>query len=543
MNTPLVRAFLCLCIIIAISACKQENVDELTLPNNPSKETLARISKIRDPQIKALAEFIEIDMVDKSLIKGFKHHGEPMWEHVLESADDDGREFIIPFSKTGGAVNAILVCQKLNGAYHYKFATDELLQGAKSRRLNSKGRKMLGLLLYANASIFKVEQYDLPSDVLREVRKATLGSKLVVMVASRSAKARNTTSGWESYVKCTSTNANCNCPSTYVTCDRCPGCMVTECELDYIWVEDRTIQEDYPGGGGGGTPSGGPQDEYYEEIVPPAVRHLLVLNLTVQQKTFLTENIDIAMEISTQYDNSSDPSKTTLFKDDIEFRRTNSDYQQFTEDYATATSGSIAWWENSTWLSHAANFNFDLRYNYLALTAEEKLLVKKYPIQAYRLRIAATTAKWRTGVLFGIEDAAGDKSDAFRHAFWAALGEMLIGTNSANQSITKLFLDAHETATPFLLWKEWQMDNFNNAVGITLGYGTSSEIEMRVLNRLHSGDLRYLKPRKEKQKYLLDQITINPNYDPDYNGENGTFNINTATHGITTATQLVPTNQ
>ncbi len=79
------------------------------------------------------------------------------------------------------------------------------------------------------------------------------------------------------------------------------------------------------------------------------------------------------------------------------------------------------------------------------------------------------------------------------------------------------------------------MDLFNNSIGITYGqtqsYPTSTPtliadaIYLKILN----GELRYLKP-----------IDLT---DPNFWGAGGIGNPNTATHGISSSTSLVPTNQ
>lgn len=62
-------------------------------------------------------------------------------------------------------------------------------------------------------------------------------------------------------------------------------------------------------------------------------------------------------------------------------------------------------------------------------------------------------------------------------------------------------------------------------------FTSNSHLSSDVLIKLTKGELRYLKP------------LLSPSQDPNFWGANGVSNPLTATHGITTATQLKPTNQ
>lgn len=103
-------------------------------------------------------------------------------------------------------------------------------------------------------------------------------------------------------------------------------------------------------------------------------------------------------------------------------------------------------------------------------------------------------------------------------------------------SIAKLFSDAHETTTPIQLSKEKHMDLFNNDVGHQSGSTANmltlnSTLSEAVMNKLLNGELRYLKP------------TLDPSIDLNFWGAGGIPDPQTATHGITNATQLTPSNQ
>lgn len=88
--------------------------------------------------------------------------------------------------------------------------------------------------------------------------------------------------------------------------------------------------------------------------------------------------------------------------------------------------------------------------------------------------------------LNGIQDG---KADAFRHAFWNALGTAEFG-----KYIMKLFADAHEWNKDGL---DVEMDLFNNQIGRNIGEGftfsSSNEIiEFVVLEALYNGELVYI---------------------------------------------------
>ncbi len=135
-----------------------------------------------------------------------------------------------------------------------------------------------------------------------------------------------------------------------------------------------------------------------------------------------------------------------------------------------------------------------------------------------------------------------DKSDAFRHAFFQALNTVRIGA-----PLTRKFADAHETEVPSQLEKERQMDLFNNSVGIAYGetvdrvYWTVGAISNGIYNKVTNGELIYLKPTLPPPFFPNGQP--NPNGDPNFYGTGGVNNPRTATHGIYSATQLIPTNQ
>lgn len=182
------------------------------------------------------------------------------------------------------------------------------------------------------------------------------------------------------------------------------------------------------------------------------------------------------------------------------------------------------WWKDDTWLDDPTNFSLDSYDSYKKLTFEEKVLVRKYPIQAYAITKNASIAKNMTQSKFPNAQMINDKADAFRHCFFNSINTISVGAALAEE-----FGKAHEseTAPNFILEK--QMDLWNNGFGYLFGETFLTSLngnsdynyiaQYIINNALNDGSLRYLKPI---------------NYgDPNF----GT------SHGITPNTIMVPTNQ
>ncbi|PHS10306.1 MAG: hypothetical protein COA88_02355 [Kordia sp.] len=174
---------------------------------------------------------------------------------------------------------------------------------------------------------------------------------------------------------------------------------------------------------------------------------------------------------------------------------------------------SYQWWLDEEFVE--ANFSFELDdQNFGNLTTEEKLLVIALPVKALIIKANKQPAEVETVARFGV-NGRNDKSDAFRHAFFNAMN-----ANDAGMMIANLFSDAHESENPPNLIKEEQMDLFNNNVGLNIGSNASifvadSVMSDTVYQDLLNGLLVYLSP-------------LGPVVPPNF--------------GITTATQLTPTN-
>lgn len=161
------------------------------------------------------------------------------------------------------------------------------------------------------------------------------------------------------------------------------------------------------------------------------------------------------------------------------------------------------WWDDEAWLDE----NFTLNGEIGSLTLNEKALIALYPITALRIRTNAGTAQAMTVSKMGM-NGRNDKSDAFRHAFFQA-----INTRDVGSAKTLLFSNAHESETPTELLLEKEMDLFNNAVGIEVGYGTipiingDAGLATKVMEKLTTGKLIYLAPLDSYSR-IIPNVTV-----------------------------------
>lgn len=365
------------------------------------------------------------------------------------------------------------------------------------------------------------------------------------------------------YQNCPWNNTTCTGPGG--TCDNCWQCT------DYIsWTYCWTEWIETGGGGGGGgtggsggsggtggsgggsTPldcegptapfagktylvdpcSGGWEPIPIEDEPPvPTITYLTnTLGLSSSQISFLIQNPTYQEPLYSYISQNYSSQSVQLCKDHIDLLISEPMYIVFVNNHNSTGNHSVIWWIDDNWLDNPQYFNLDPGDEYKKLTAAEKTLVKQHPTAAFIInQFNKPMATNFTVQKFGT-NGLNDKSDAFRHAFFLSLNTLRVGANLSQQ-----FSDAHETEISNQLIKEKQMDLFNNSIGITYGqtqsYPTSTPtmiaeaIYLKVLN----GELRYLKP-----------IDLT---DPNFWGTGGISNPNTATHGISASTTLVPTNQ
>jgi hypothetical protein len=275
----------------------------------------------------------------------------------------------------------------------------------------------------------------------------------------------------------------------------------------------------------------------------PMLGYLITqLDLSSVQVSWLQNHLEIQTEIYNYLQGNADPqaaNATTALH--LTTMMNNPDYLQFVLGHQTTGVTGTVWWLDQTWVNNPANFWLGLTEDQQQqhLTAQEKVLIVRYPAQAFIIHQNVNPSYMEQAVRFPNGTGLNDKSDAFRHAYFNALNTRDCPPGGvppvpASQIVT-LFGNAHESETPQQLQLESEMDLFNNSVGISYcltclpGITTSSTISNGIMTLLNNGELRYLKP-------------INMS-DPNFNGTGGTHDIYTATHGITSATALTPTNQ
>jgi hypothetical protein len=267
------------------------------------------------------------------------------------------------------------------------------------------------------------------------------------------------------------------------------------------------------------------------------------LDLNLTQISWLQTHLGIQNELYSYLLGNADPQAANATASlHLTTMMNNPQYLQFVSDHQTTGVSNTVWWLDQAWVNNPSNFWLGLtdpNQQQQHLTSAEQELVVEYPIQAFIIHKNVDPAYQEQAVRFPTGSGLNDKSDAFRHAFFNALNTRdcppsVFPPNTASYIVT-LFGIAHESETPSQLQLESQMDIFNNAAGISYcafcfpSNTTISGISDGIMTLLNNGELRYLKP-------------INM-ADPNFNGTGGTSDIHTATHGITPATVLTPTNQ
>lgn len=122
------------------------------------------------------------------------------------------------------------------------------------------------------------------------------------------------------------------------------------------------------------------------------------------------------------------------------------------------------------------------------LTPQEQQYIASHPHQAIAIRNARDTAYEETKKRFGF-NGRNDRSDAFRHCYWAALLAREIGYSDALR-----FTMAHESS-PINPKDEKEMDIHNNQVGLSIGRtgGSDLMLSQRCTTALSGGQLKVLR--------------------------------------------------
>ena len=146
------------------------------------------------------------------------------------------------------------------------------------------------------------------------------------------------------------------------------------------------------------------------------------------------------------------------------------------------------WWNDDDFILNSGNFDVDDEKP----NAKEAALFALFPQQALWHAQNSRTALDKAlelvlnETLTGITDG---KADAFRHAFWNALGTAEFGSE-----IMKLFADAHEWGESGL---SVDMDLYNNHKGRVIGgnfnfFSSDSDISDAILEAVFNGTLKYI---------------------------------------------------
>ncbi len=186
------------------------------------------------------------------------------------------------------------------------------------------------------------------------------------------------------------------------------------------------------------------------------------------------------------------------------------------------------WWNDDALIEQYLQGSYESWRN---ISSEEKRLTKSFPNIAYKLYKNKDIAFQKTFQYFGnVPQVLNGKPDAFRHAFFQA-----INTVRVRKYFTELFANAHESEVPTIWSIEKEMDIYNNEIGMNLiefthpNWSNINQIATEILNMLNNGKLIYLKPINYSSPYFWD----NPS----------TSTPNDGNHGISSNTQLTPTNQ
>lgn len=148
-----------------------------------------------------------------------------------------------------------------------------------------------------------------------------------------------------------------------------------------------------------------------------------------------------------------------------------------------------AGWPPEWWRSNVIKW-YQLRNEWNELSTKEKNIVRWDPqfYKVFYIETNADAATTMTKTIFS-GNGKGDKSDAFRHAYWQALNTQDVGVE-----FTEKWSDAHEYSTPSNeVTNHLYMDIHNNNVGIEVGKNnpdaTPDELKMLILDKIKNGEL------------------------------------------------------
>lgn len=522
--------------------------------------------------------------------------GFPKWEKMITIKSKSGisgrgasdsllTTYLIPFVRDSqNYVNASLIISVYPSDTTFAYRSDWEYQYKThgSPTVDSTAEAHAVFFMFLDKITFGYSEfYVTDTSLFPEAHAANLGAKKLTILNTSSQSGRGNTAGngqdcllWGNYVICpTPTSPTCSGPSG---CDylNCPGgvcwlyygCVLWELSSTQIGGSGPIIGS---GGGtsvgnggatGGSSPSPCPGTTTYQRgqtatygcgpgwspssTSPNHLTYLTTtLSLSSAQASFLLQNpyyqIAIYNYISQNYSSQS----VQICKEHIDLLMSMPEYRNFVTNHDITGTQSLVWWMDENWLDNPLYFNLDITRattQFKKLTFAEKALVIIYPTQAFLINLNVQVAFDMSDSRMGVATSTGlnDKKDAFRHAFFQAINTRdipgsLLPVPLTGSAIVTLFATAHESEVPQQLQLEKEMDLFNNSVGISYCWNcwttSNSSIADAIIFKLQNGDLKYLSPIWQA--------------DPNFLGINGSNNNYTATHGITTSTLLIPTNQ
>jgi hypothetical protein len=328
-----------------------------------------------------------------------------------------------------------------------------------------------------------------------------------------------------------------NCPTCSIVPAPMPALEPGDPYIDWCSIMPSLCHSGGDGSGGGGSDNqgleppgdGGGDCNCYPQVI---INLSSLLPISDSQKDWLTTNYNRAFEIYNYLQTTTQASASRIAMDHLNAMMNSSDYLNFVVRHVQNGDPSKIWWEDIAWVNDHNNFSLNIDNVPVEpdLTAAEWLLILQNPAAAALVSVNRGYAEQQTVARFG-NNGINDRSDAFRHCFFAALNTLtwIVGADLARR-----FAEAHETGTLLPRFQlEFDMDTFNNNVGINYGQGHSSLISLDhlgqdIMGLVNNGTLRHLRPLTTPQT--------------DQNFWNADENL--ATHGIIFGTtQMVPTNQ
>lgn len=542
-------------VMVLIASCKKNTPEaEIVIAQSDFFKIPASASQNLKTVIEELRKQNDQNNITNTIIEKY---GVPMWENAFsnEREEKENLLYYIPLRKEGKkSIEAFISCLKINETYSFKMLYKPHLEKTLSSDAETQNwiRGMLYTFSYFEKKINNIDSIFIKGyyNSFFKYPSIYFERKNTVTAVSNAGSSTSTTSNtwivtWTRYCQSEHNETVIN-PGKNNTANTRPGGYYCWNVYTYSSGGSNIVLGTNPAWyeNTGGTTSGG-----LNTTLDPSILSYLcsTLSLNETQSLYLLENPLLGIQLN-NYLTSFSPTPQSYIDNahnHLENLMQDPAYLAFVQNQIqNSTTGEI-WWEDDAWLDNPTNFNLDIDAGVTnapiqELTPEEKVLVALYPIQAYKINRNASTAQSETVARYGT-NGLNDKSDAFRHTFWLA-----INTKSIGSLLALLFSNAHETQVPSQLQLEKTMDLHNNSVGIGLcpqPYLTVEYLAQLSWNAVQTGECRYLSPIWPPKYNPFTGAIINPNGDPDYWGAGGTNNINTATHGITNQTQVIPTNQ